>query len=607
MASPRCSSPSLPGMSSHVPPSFGQPGISISYRPKHLLLASHRAQRDASIQSPSQPCPTLSVTVPPASIHHIFNHRQWRAGMLMSDALVSGAFDIANKYVLELGAGTGLPSITAAKLGTSKLVVASDYDEPAIVSELKRNVGANLPKSDPKSQGIKVCGHIWGKNVDELLDCLPTPRLSLGAPRTGNAAAPKFDSILMADCLWDPLSHADLLKTLTSTLARTPDARVHVIAGLHTGREKITGFLRRAHRTGLGLAPIPSHTSAPLWPSLPDSAEVVGKTKVGDEALASAAERILELEEPSPFKFMAMSSMVLATAGSSRRLRSSFARMASTTLTTHCMSTARLGTATVLQRAHSHRPVASSNMPRLQARVPLRFNSTSSSGPVKASSSPAAAANRVQVPTDALAHYEGPLARTFTRLKLFSLCSLALASTFGPVLMLAPGEISMAGRVGLCLTALSTSGVSTALIAWIGQPYAGRMHLLAKGEKEAGPKIRIETVSWKLKSMVTTVYEPSFLRATSRPFATWELTNAPPPLAVSSNETNVAVTKVVSETVEAKTGKVVGRWIAKYDATTMTKTEDGWKMEGRCEVEGKPIRYLNVHEELLDDDWRVLG
>ena len=77
--------------------------------------------------------------------------------------------------------------------------------------------------------------------------------------------------------------------------------------------------------------------------------------------------------------------------------------------------------------------------------------------------------------TRVLATYEGPLSATFRRLKLFSLGSLALASVLTPVLLLAPGEISMAGRVGLCITALATSGVSTALIAWIGTPYVGTM------------------------------------------------------------------------------------------------------------------------------------
>lgn len=253
--------------SSYIPPSFGHPGVSISYRPKHLL---------GSCSTAPATVPIITVAVPPASIHHIFAHRQWRAGMLMSDALLSSAFSTSDRCILELGAGTGLPSITAALLATPTIVVASDYDEPLLVKELRDNVKRNV------STGCKVVGHIWGKDTEELLDCLP-------------AHVKAFDSILLADCMWDPLSHADLLKTLLNVLARHQDARVNVIAGLHTGRDKVTSFIRRAYRAGLRLARV---ENARVWPQLspelhrndPDVA------RAGNEAFEHAQDRILELE-----------------------------------------------------------------------------------------------------------------------------------------------------------------------------------------------------------------------------------------------------------------------------------------------------------------------
>lgn len=260
----------------YIPPSFGQPGVSITYRPKSLLSPF------PSSSSPSRP--TITLNVPPASIHHIFAHRQWRAGMLLSDALFSSAFDTSSKTILELGAGTGLPSITAALLSPDqapRLVVGSDYDEPQLVKELKENVARNM--AGEEKGRIKVVGHIWGKSTEDLLDALPR-------------GVEKFDMVLLADCMWDPLSHADLLKTLLAVLVRTRGARVNVVAGLHTGREKVTSFIRRAYRAGLVLAPIENPA---VWPQLPDS-EVERKDKdvgrEGNEAFAQAQERILELE-----------------------------------------------------------------------------------------------------------------------------------------------------------------------------------------------------------------------------------------------------------------------------------------------------------------------
>lgn len=184
----------------------------------------------------------------------------------------------------------------------------------------------------------------------------------------------------------------------------------------------------------------------------------------------------------------------------------------------------------------------------------------------------------------------------------------------------------MAGRVGLCITALATSGVSTALIAWIGTPYVGSMRLLrpspspsssssssasmAEGEKVV---MELNTVSWRLRPQRTLVYEPTFLRPTSRPFAAWEITNTPSPLTIPQQEAEVH--KKVAETFDVKTGKSLGEWWVKYSTQTQTKdaatqAEQGaatWKAVGRVEVKGKPTRYFNVHEELLDEDWQVLG
>lgn len=227
-------------------------------------------------------------------------------------------------------------------------------------------------------------------------------------------------------------------------------------------------------------------------------------------------------------------------------------------------------------------------------------------------------------PSKVLATYQGPLARTFTRLKLFSLGSLGLASVLTPVLLLAPGEISLAGRIGLCVTALATSGISTALIAWIGTPYVGSMRLLSlppsqprntpSPDVEGKVVMELNTTSWRLKPTRTLVYEPTFLRPTSRPFAAWEITNNPPPLLLKTGQDTL--TKKIAETFDLNSGKSLGSWFVKYSNQTQTKstqqTEHGEKVQqckatGKVQVQGKPTRYFNVHEELLGQDWQVLS
>ena len=208
--------------------------------------------------------------------------------------------------------------------------------------------------------------------------------------------------------------------------------------------------------------------------------------------------------------------------------------------------------------------------------------------------------------------YHGPLVKTFARLKLFSLGSLFLASGMTPVLMLAPGEIGLAGRIGLCATALATSGVSTGIIAWIGGPYVGKMKLLSPGVKQEqvkgqeqreiiSPALQVETLSWLLRPIRTTIYQPAFIRGTTRPFATWELASslakaASTPASASSGQEGRTL---VAESVDVRSGRVRGRWWA-----TSAQGEGAGEMT--CSSEGKPVRYFNVHDDLLDENWQIL-
>ncbi|GAC96898.1 hypothetical protein PHSY_004482 [Pseudozyma hubeiensis SY62] len=244
-------------------------------------------------------------------------------------------------------------------------------------------------------------------------------------------------------------------------------------------------------------------------------------------------------------------------------------------------------------------------LPLLRTRPSTPLSRTLSTTPHLSNSSTPSPPPPSSSDSKVLATYTGPLSRTFTRLKLFSLGSLGLATILTPILLLAPGEISLIGRMGLSLTALATSGVSTALIAWIGTPYVSSMRLVSIASQE--PVMELDTVSWNLRARKTLVYEPTFLRPTSRPFASWEITNTPP--AITTGGVEGMVEKKIAETFDVKTGKSLGEWIVKYNSEVKQKAEQAgeWKTVGKVEVKGKPTRYFNVHEELLDEHWQVLG
>lgn len=124
--------------------------------------------------------------------------------------------------ILELGAGTGLLSIVAAKLSKSQdsmspTIVATDY-HPSVLANLSINIGINFPSSSLSP--VSVLALDWEHPVYE-----------------GTLAAP-FDIILAADCVYHP-SHARWIRDcVADTLARPHGVFWMIMALRLTGRHE---------------------------------------------------------------------------------------------------------------------------------------------------------------------------------------------------------------------------------------------------------------------------------------------------------------------------------------------------------------------------------
>ncbi|KAG6855742.1 hypothetical protein H0H87_011352 [Tephrocybe sp. NHM501043] len=130
-------------------------------------------------------------------------------------------------------------------------------------------------------------------------------------------------------------------------------------------------------------------------------------------------------------------------------------------------------------------------------------------------------------------------------------------------------------RVALASIAIGTSGISTALVGWCGQPYVTTLRYL-KAEENA-ECIRLITQTLLLKPRITTVYDPSFLIETRRAFAKWEL--ADKMILSGDKAAEPGTEETVAETSD-KEGNITGRWVVKWG-------ENG---EGTCHEVGKVIR-----------------
>lgn len=137
-----------------------------------------------------------------------------------------------NTRVLELGAGAGLPSIVVAQIHPSAHVVISDYPDPELIATLTENVFKNNPWGN-----ARVVAYAWGTEPCQLL----------------TSEGKKFDLVIAADTLWNPDLHVLFIDTLTRTLEHVDTARIHLVAGLHTGRYTIQSFLNQVVAAGFSI------------------------------------------------------------------------------------------------------------------------------------------------------------------------------------------------------------------------------------------------------------------------------------------------------------------------------------------------------------------
>lgn len=150
-------------------PARGNPGASLVYF--HPLLPP--------IRSSSQKGPDEDAQIVFEIPNHdgantkLFAHLQWDAGWELANEIVACAAqgqpsqwaDVRGKSCVEVGAGTGLPSLVAHRLGAHRVVV-TDYPDEGILSKLRRNStgqAANLMQDTP----IVVAGLSWGDSDQE--------------------------------------------------------------------------------------------------------------------------------------------------------------------------------------------------------------------------------------------------------------------------------------------------------------------------------------------------------------------------------------------------------------------------------------------------------
>lgn len=208
-----------------------------------------------------QPVELALADVEAATDRSLFSHFVWNASLQLAELIEAGTlglaepdagataaiapptsdFNVAGLSVIELGAGTAMPSIMSGLLGARRVVV-TDYPTPPVLKALRQNVTRAIqPESAPPGryavEEVLVEGHEWGQ--------LETP--------LAQDYKHAFDRVYSSDCLWMPGQHENLRRSVAWFLSEDESARAWIVAGFHTGREKMRGFFDKAALAAVGL------------------------------------------------------------------------------------------------------------------------------------------------------------------------------------------------------------------------------------------------------------------------------------------------------------------------------------------------------------------
>ncbi|KAK5947879.1 hypothetical protein OHC33_011086 [Knufia fluminis] len=265
--------------------SHGTPGQSVIYRSPRYGDVTLGIPRHPDVEEGRQ----------------LFAHYLWNAGVVAADAIECASsdgqqglgdgkvlwnkdyWDVRGKDVLELGAGTALPSLVAALSAARSVTITDHPSSPALVADtIAHNVLHNLKinllpttssdspllaQSEPRTPTqISIHGLTWG-------DAHFTSPTTYGKPSNPQPAKHSFDKIIVADCLWIRSQHENIVKTIDSYLRlkekgtqvaqeEKSDDDKHkqeedmpcalVIAGFHTGRRTVADFFEIATGSRIG-------------------------------------------------------------------------------------------------------------------------------------------------------------------------------------------------------------------------------------------------------------------------------------------------------------------------------------------------------------------
>ncbi|BFZ56904.1 hypothetical protein PYCC9005_003954 [Savitreella phatthalungensis] len=154
--------------------------------------------------------------------------------LVLAECIFTGLLNVRGRSLIELGCGTGLVGLAAARHGATTAFL-TDFDADEILDNPRENLRDNLELLSGAC--VVVAGHTWGTSADRVIE----QHRQIGQSRDG-----RFDIVVLSDILWYDSSHRDILSS-TEALLRT-GGEVWISSGRYT--KNAEGFLALAQTIG---------------------------------------------------------------------------------------------------------------------------------------------------------------------------------------------------------------------------------------------------------------------------------------------------------------------------------------------------------------------
>uniref|UniRef100_A0A0K8V9G7 Methyltransferase-like protein 23 n=1 Tax=Bactrocera latifrons TaxID=174628 RepID=A0A0K8V9G7_BACLA len=173
--------------------------------PEHIrkfVFTNQKTEISSDTTALTEPLEKVEIQIPEL-LQSGYSFYTWPCAPVLAWFLWENRRNIVGKRVLELGAGTSLPGILAAKCG-ARVILSDSCILPKSLAHIRKSCLANnlVPGQD-----IEVIGLSWGLLLNSVFNIGP------------------LDLIIGADCFYDPSVFEDILVTISFLLERNKDAK----------------------------------------------------------------------------------------------------------------------------------------------------------------------------------------------------------------------------------------------------------------------------------------------------------------------------------------------------------------------------------------------